>query len=354
MSKVAFVNVRRVSKEGVHDTVKKALSLTDWTKYVKGNKIFLKINGISDQVVPGQCTSPWVVEAVVKEVKENFPKAKLFMGDADLAASKQFDTAAEIWGFREIADRYGVRLVNLSSEPLVDVDCGGKAFKKLELPKVLVDADTIINIPIPKSHCLTTITGCLKNHWGMVPRFRHQYHPVANQAIPDINNYFRKTRFNLMDLTVSMEGNAPRTGISKVCGVIMASPDRVAADYTIARFMGFDPEKIEHIKIAEDMGVGTTKDIEIVGDKFKPNPFMPPNPRTQPIFFWETNLRKVPVVKPLLFDTPIFDVLAAIATKYNTFWWYNRSGKKYMANVAKTPWGKEFKPLWESMNKEKR
>jgi len=354
MSKVAFIRVRKVSRTGVREAVKKALSLSDWKKYIQGKKIFLKINGISDQTVPGQCTSPWVVEAVVQEVKKNFPKMKIFMGDADLAACKQFDKASRIWGFKDIAERYGVKLVNLSCEPLVDVDCGGKIFKKLELPKILVDVDTILNVPIPKSHCLTTITGCLKNHWGMVPRFRHQYHPVANQAIPDINHYFRKTRFNLMDLTVSMEGNAPRTGISKVCGVIMASPDRVAADYTIAKFMGFDADGIEHIKNAENMRIGTTKGIKIVGDKFEPNPFVPSRPNTQPIFFWETRLRRVPLIKPLFFDTPLFNVFALIATKYNTLWWYHLYGRKYMKQIAQTPWGAEFIPLWDDMRSGKR
>jgi len=247
----------------------------------------------------------------------------------------------------DIANKHDVKFVNLSNEPLIKVDCGGKVFKQLDLPKILLDVDTIINIPVPKTHCLTTITGCLKNHWGMVTRFRHQFHPVANQAIPDINHYFAKTRFNLMDLTISMEENAPRTGISKICGVIMASPDRVAADCTIARFMGFEPDKIEHIINAENMGLGSTKNIEIVGDEFEVNPFKPPEADRQPIFFWEMRLRKIPIVKPLLFDTPIFNLLAAIATKYNTFLWYNKFGKKYIDQISQTPWASEFEPLWE-------
>ncbi|MFH0830294.1 MAG: DUF362 domain-containing protein [Candidatus Aenigmatarchaeota archaeon] len=339
--------MKQVSKEGVHDAVKRALELTDWKKYIHGRKIFFKINGISDQIVPGQCTSPWVIEAMVREVKENFPDAELYMGDANLAAARQLDTASRIWGHRAICEKYGIKFVNLSDEPLVKVDCGGKVFKELELPKILTEIDTIINMPIPKAHCLTMITGCLKNHWGMVPRFRHQYHPVANQAIPDINFYFKKTRFNLLDLTVSMEGNAPRTGVTKVCGVIMASADRVAADYTAARFMGFDADKIEHIKNAEDMGIGTRTDIELVGDKFESNPFKPPEPDKQPIFFWEMRLRKIPIVKPLLFNTPIFKLLSAIATKYNTWWWYNRRGKNYMRQILKTEWAAEFKPLFD-------
>ncbi|MCJ7443142.1 MAG: DUF362 domain-containing protein [Methanotrichaceae archaeon] len=347
MSKVAFVKVKDVNKEGVHDAVKKALELAEWKKFIEGKKFFIKINGISDQVVPGQCTSPWVIESVVYELKKSFPDCELFMGDADLAAAKQLDKASKAWGYLDIADKYDVKFVNLSNEPLIRVDCGGKVFKQLDLPKILLDVDTIINIPVPKTHCLTTITGCMKNHWGMVPRFRHQFHPVADQAIPDINHYFSKTRFNLMDLTISMEENAPRTGISKICGIIMASPDRVAADYTIARFMGFEPNKIEHIINAEILGLGSTKDIEIVGDEFEVDPFKPPEPDKQPIFFWEMRLRKIPIVKPMLFDTPVFNLLAAIATKYNTFLWYNKFGKKYIEQISQTPWASEFEPLWE-------
>ncbi len=73
MSDVIFLNVQDISEAGVFATVKKAMELGRWDEFIKGPKIFLKINGISDQVVPGQCTSPWVLEAVIRIVKEQFP-----------------------------------------------------------------------------------------------------------------------------------------------------------------------------------------------------------------------------------------------------------------------------------------
>ena len=67
--------------------------------------------------------------------------------------------------------------------------------------------------------------------------------------------------------------------------------------------MGFDADKIKHIENAEKMGIGSRKNIKIAGSKFFVNKVKPPEPNKQPIFFWEMNLRKIPVVKPILFDT---------------------------------------------------
>ncbi len=347
MSDVVFLKVTEISGSGVEETVRHAMTLGEWDRYITGNKIFVKINGISDQVVPGQCTSPWVLEAALKVVREKYPHAELSMGDTNLAAAEQFNKAAELWRFKELAEQYNVRLVNLAEDATKEVEVGGKIFKKLELPVTLIDADSILNIPVMKSHCLTTITCCLKNHWGCVPRFRHQYHPVADQCIPDINFYFKKTRFNLIDGTISMEGNAPRTGISKICNVIFASSDRVAADYTVARYMGFDADAITHIKNAEDMGIGSRKNISIIGDPFEINPFKAPEPDKQPIFKYETMFRKIPGVKQILFDTPIFNGLCSIATFYNTNIWYNSEGKKYIRQVMATEYAKEFGPIYD-------
>ena len=95
-----------------------------------------------------------------------------------------------------------------------------------------------------------------------------------------------------------MEGNAPRTGIPKVCDAIFAGNDRVSIDSAVATFFGFDPRKIEHIVNAEKIGIGEI-DFEIIGDKkeFKPMKLIPPKPNQQPIFFWEMFFRKIPVRK---------------------------------------------------------
>ena len=181
----------------------------------------------------------------------------------------------------------------------------------------------------------------------MIPRFRHKYHLAVNQAIADINRFFVKTVFNVVDATVCMEGNAPRTGIPRIADAIFAGSDRVSIDSAVARFMGFDPYEIEHLRTSEETGVGR-REYELVGDNFESLEFRPPKANRQPIFFWEMSLRKVPMLNSILFDTKIFSLLSWIARQYNSLWWYNLYGKKYAKDIIYNTWyGIEFKELWE-------
>jgi len=351
MSKVAFVKVKH-EKNGVQKAVRKAMNLTHWKRFIKGKNIFVKINGISDQLVPGQCTSPWVIEAVLSELKKEFPNANIKIGDADLAATKQLNRAAKLWGFIDLAENFDAKFVNISDEPMRKVSVDGKILKEFYISKSVEEADTIINLPVAKTHCLTLLTCCLKNHWGLIPRdVRHNYHTVADQVIADINHYFKKTTFNVVDATVSMEGDAPRTGTPKVTDVVLAGHDRVAVDTVVAKFMGFNPDEIHHIKNSEKMNVGEMK-YELVGDEFFVTHFKRGRPNIQPIFLLEMNLRKVPILNWLIFKTKLFDFFAWGATQYNVNVWYPFIGKKFAEKIIyKTWYGNEFKELWERTNR---
>ncbi len=346
MSKVVFLKIRNVSKEDVFETVKKSMRLGEWKKYIPGTKIFIKVNGIADQMIPGVSTSPWVLEAVLQEVTETYPNAEISVGDADLAAYKQLNRAFKLWGYDELAAKYGARLVNLSDEPSRKIKINGKILKELDVPDVLLEADSILNLPVMKTHIMTTITCCLKNHWGLIPRgVRHNFHPLVDQVIADENSFF-KTKFNVIDGTVAMEGNAPKTGVPKICNVIMASADRVAADYTVARYMGFDPEKIAHLKNSEAMGIGTTKDIEIVGDKFEVNPFVEGIASQNAVLKWERRMRKIPGLRIILFRTPVFAIPAYLAKHYNATWWYRKEGIHVVKKFLETDYGRLlYKPI---------
>lgn len=347
-SRVAFVKVEH-KENGVETAVRRAMKIAKWKQHIRGKKLFVKINGISDQLVPGQCTSPWVIDAVLSELRKEFPRSDIKMGDTNLATAEQLDKAAKIWGFYDLANKYDVEFINLSEQTLIKKDLKGLVLREVEVPKVLLDADTIVNLPVAKTHCLTTITCCLKNHWGMLPKLRHQFHLIANQAIPDVNNFFRKTTFNIVDATIGMEGNGPRTGIPKIFDTIFAGHDRTAIDSAVAKFMGFNPKKIEHIINSEKMGIGKI-DFEIIGDKkeFKSVNILMPELNKHPVFSLEVTFRKLPIFNRLIFKTKIFNFFAWGATQYNTIWWYNFHGRKYAEKIIYDTWyGNEFKDLWK-------
>ena len=341
-SQVLFVQVQQ-AHGGVQKAVKTALKPLWESNLLKGKKIFVKVNLISSEFVPGQCTSPLVLDEVLKELTEK--GYEVTFGDADLAAARQCDKAARVWGHRRLADKYGARFQNISKDKLVKVDVKGVVFDTLDIPQSILDADHIINLPVMKTHCLTGLTCSLKHFWGVVPRVRHQYHLVVNDAIADITHFLKdRILYNLVDGTIAMEGNAPRTGKPKICNLLMASTDPVALDAAVAEYMGIPLP--EHVALAAKRGVGILNYV-VNGDGFKENPFLPPDTDKQPVFKWEMAFRRS-FLKPLIFDTSIFNLFAWIATKYNTFWYYQREGRRYAKEIAGTWYGDELKGFVDS------
>ena len=55
-------------------------------------------------------------------------------------------------------------------------------------------------------------------------------------------------QFVIADGTVAMEGNGPLNGTARPLRKIVLADDPVAADATCARLMGFQPERIAHIR----------------------------------------------------------------------------------------------------------
>ncbi|WP_048148994.1 DUF362 domain-containing protein [Methanolacinia paynteri] len=333
-NKVGFVKILEHNYSGILLKTKECLELIDWKDAIHGKSCFIKINAMSSEVLPGRCSSPWVVEAVLSIIRENFPEIEIYIGDTDLAGSKQLQKAKSIWGFDEIAKKYNATFVNLAEEPVKKINfADGLVIKEIELPIILLEIDTIVNIPVLKTHCLTTITCSLKCLWGLLPRARHQLHPVVNEAIADINQFFSKTTLNILDGTIAIEGNGPKTGTPKICDVIFASKDRVALDRVAAEYMEFNYKEIPHILISEKKGIGSTN-CTILGDEFVTNKFIKPTMSEDFVMNVEISLRKIPILREIVFKTPLFKLFAWGGTNYNYYIWYLKHGKKYAYDIV--------------------
>lgn len=274
-SDVAFVKIRGKNRVGLEKAVARAMELIHWQDFIQGKSLFLKINAMCDYVVPGVNTSPWFFEAVLKEIRKAYPKKSIFFGDCDLVRKEQLNEAVRNWGYLEIARKYKVGFIHLSTQSTKKMWVG-PVFRKIKVPEVLLTVDDIITLPVVKTHCRTTITGALKNQWGFTPRgIRDEFHPKLDKAIPEINKFFKNIRLALADMSISIEGSGPLNGAPKVCNLVLASSDRVALDTVAAKYMGFNPRKIGHIVNSEKAGIGYIK-YRILGHKFKVNKFKPP------------------------------------------------------------------------------
>ena len=338
-SKVVFLKVK-VGRASLENTVRRAMNLAEWTECIKGDSIFLKINAMSHLVVPGTNTSPWVLEAVLKEIRAKFPDITLNFGDGDLCSCKNVDRAGINWGYVGLAKKYNCNYINLTRDKQRLVEIGG-VFGKLKISDTLLKSDSIISIPIMKTHVWSKMTASLKNMYGCLPIERHIYHLWLDRAIVDINAFLRP-KFTLVDGTLGIEGSGPRTGFVKVSNIVMASKDLVAADTLAAEFMGFDINQIKYIGLAEKAGLGSTK-YEVIGDKFTPTRYKRATDTI--VTYWHKRLR-FSFLEKLLFRTFMFKILAWLATQYNTKYWYPCKGRKYRDSIVKNTWyGKQFQNL---------
>ena len=248
------------------------------------------------------------------------------------------------WGFKAIGKKYGAVFRNLSISGLTKVYFG-PVLGQVAIPVFLLDMDVLVTVPVVKTHCITPFTGALKNQWGLLPRARFQFHDVVHEAIAEINRFFDKFVLGVADLTIAMEGPGPRVGVPKVCDLIMASTDLVALDSAIASYMGYDPETIGFIRAAEGLGVGC-RFPEIVGDRFESNPFLRGRGSDYMIYRWRDRLKKIPLLRDVIFTVPAYRILGYFATKYNLMMWYHKKGKKLAEHLCKTSnYGEEFSHL---------
>jgi uncharacterized protein (DUF362 family) len=171
-------------------------------------------------------------------------------------------------GLNELCKRYGATLANFTEDSKVRVPVKGLYFTSFDLSCRQMEAELVVVIPKIKTHKYATMTCSLKNMYGMIPESRRViYHRWLSQAITDINMVFKDRLITLVDGLTAMEGNGPVYGDPVEMNMVLASQDLVAADTVCARLIGINPSTIEHLQFAEKYGLGSSGDIELVGDE---------------------------------------------------------------------------------------
>ena len=113
-------------------------------------------------------------------------------------------------------------------------------------PASILAADFVVSMPKVKTHHLVGVTLSLKNMFGAIPGPVYGWPKNVlhwkgiDRSILDINSTV-PAHFVIADGIVAMEGDGPLHGTARDLGRIVMSDDPVAADFTCARLMGFDP-----------------------------------------------------------------------------------------------------------------
>jgi uncharacterized protein (DUF362 family)/Pyruvate/2-oxoacid:ferredoxin oxidoreductase delta subunit len=134
--------------------------------------------------------------------------------------------------------------VNLDPTYKVDTFPQGELIKRFEVITPVLEAEGVFNLCKLKTHTFMSITGAVKNNFGVIPGLaKPGYHAklqdkghFANMLL-DLAEYV-SPRISIMDAVVGMEGNGPHTGAPRHIGLLLASTSPLALDVVASEIIG--------------------------------------------------------------------------------------------------------------------
>lgn len=137
-------------------------------------------------------------------------------------------------------------------------------------------ADYIINVAKLKTHGLTTVTGGIKNLFGVIPGLQK---PELHFKYQDIRDFCRmlleltqliQPQVTVIDAVDTMEGNGPLNGRVRHMGLTLASRDVYSQDYMAAYLCGISAETVPYLCLAVSLGLIDPGSINAVGHEAAP------------------------------------------------------------------------------------
>ena len=355
MSKVA---VLKTAPETVLEDIGKLMRLADYpVELAKDKPLALKINISWHHWYPACSTTPWQLEGVIKTLLDDGSDRDKIYGAHNrtvVVSAREGEIANK---HKVVLDKYDIANIHLyeneewiTYEPKQDLLVLPEIFPDgIRIPKRLVGSN-IIQLPTMKTHVFTTMTGAMKNAFGgLLHERRHWTHSVIHETLVDLLTIQKDIHpgvFAVTDGTFAGDGPGPRAMIPYVKDFLLASRDQVAIDAISARMMGFDPMKLDFIRLAHEkgLGVGHPSEIEVVGEDISnvnfhftgsANTFAS---RGQKAIYWGP----LKFLEKFLLRTVLTPWSYAASRLYHDVYWYNFVGKKRVREALKTKWGKLF------------
>ena len=229
------------------------------TSVMRGARVaILKPNFVAGRSAEtGSTTSFALLKAVAEEVRACGAEPVLCE-----APGTEFDREATytILGIDKFCAENGIRIVRIDPEG-GDKDWvelrpkGAKRLHHFRVPRLLSEA-CFINLPVLKTHVVSTMTLGMKNPMGVLPRpDRRAMHTFGiDQCIVDMNRGI-KPDLTIVDGSVGQDGEGPLYGDKADLQVLVAGRDSLAVDLACCQIVGVKPRDIPHLRLAlEQLG----------------------------------------------------------------------------------------------------
>ncbi len=245
-----------------------------------GQKVLVKPNlCLPEPPEKGLTTHPEVVRQIVRLCQD--VGANVTVGDNPVG--KPNDSRLElVWersGMARIMDDLRCQRSRLDRDLIMFFsEIRGKPHRYF-ISKEILSMDLVINAPKFKTHSLMTLTGAVKNVYGLLPgnskRKLHGELPEREDFATFLVDIYSlvSPRLHIVDAVIGIQGEGPGIkGERRNVGLILASQDGVALDAILTRLMNVEPESVHTTRIAGQRGLGESNldRIKIVGESLQP------------------------------------------------------------------------------------
>ena len=219
----------------------------------RSKRIGLKPNlVVSRPASNGATTHPEIAAGLIAYLKKNgFQNIVILEGSWVGDSTSRAFNACGYTSFKKL----GVELIDTQTDKAKKYDCAGM---ELEICTSAMELDFMINLPVLKGHCQTSLTCALKNNKGIIPdREKRRYHSLGiHKPVAHLNTMVRND-FIIVDGICGdpdfEEGGNPVYG-----GRIFAARDPVLCDAFAANQLGLSVNQVQYIGIAEKLGIGSS------------------------------------------------------------------------------------------------
>jgi uncharacterized protein (DUF362 family) len=237
-------------------------------------KIFVKPNLSHPEYLPGVVTSPELMRQLVGLLRDG--NSEVVVGESN-GFNYPCWTAFDKTGAEAAVKAAGGTVINLSEDKLVEVKFSGNTpLKRLFLPKTILDADAVVDLPLMKTHEFMAYSGAIKNLFGCVPSNKRIYlHPYLPEVFYRLYTLFKPT-LTIMDARVGIEGNGPTKGKPVKMDLMLTGNDALTTDIVSTQIMKLDWKQTYLDYIAKKTGLPAEKirveglPVEAVAHRFEP------------------------------------------------------------------------------------
>jgi uncharacterized protein (DUF362 family) len=351
---MSTVAVLKTKPETIIQDYGRLLDMIDYKKNLPKEKdTLLKLNLSWSLYFPSCSTEPWQLDGVLKKLTEDGYRNIIPVENRTVVTDPWKGAKLNKW--LPILEKYKLKYTPLTEvkwipyKPKTEMLAMHKIFPTgFTIPETF-PGKNVIHLPTQKTHGHTVITGAMKNAFGgLLTTRRHHSHRMIHEVLVDllaIQKEIHAGIFAVTDGTVVGDGAGPRAMVPRIQNHILASADQVAVDAVSAKMMGYDPLKIEFIRIAHDrgLGVGDVAQIDVLGEDI-PNICYRCHTEKSLVIWGDQLFRKgaLRFLEPVLFHTPLFWFCIQGSAVFHDHVWYPMMGRKRINEFMKTGWGKLF------------